>query len=67
MEYNMEVLEFFQDIRNPILTFFARLLSYAASEVLIVTVVCAVIATATLTLAHFKQQKKALEEAKGAK
>jgi len=39
----MEVLEFFQDIRNPILTFFARLLSYAASEVLVVTVVCALI------------------------
>jgi thiamine transporter len=35
--------------------------------ILIVTVVCAIIATATLTLAHFKQQKKALEEAKGEK
>lgn len=39
----MEVLEFFQDIRNPIMTFFARLFSYAASEIIIIAVVCALI------------------------
>lgn len=39
----MEVLEFFQDIRNPILTGLARLFSYAASEIIVIVVVCALI------------------------
>lgn len=39
----MEVLEFFQDIRNPIFTGIARLFSYAASEIIVIVVVCTLI------------------------
>ncbi|SKA69458.1 undecaprenyl-diphosphatase [Eubacterium uniforme] len=39
----MEVLEFFQDIRNPFLTFLFRLLSYAASEIIVIVAVCVLV------------------------
>ena len=64
-----DVIMIFANLQNPDTGKFdfSGLASTNWMLILIVTVVCAIIATAALTLAHFKQQKKALEEAKGEK